>query len=82
MDGQTGRQTDEADLVYLKIGCPHQVLLVMGAGNVGEDVFKGVWNDSLLLGDLALTSHRVGLTRPCLAIGKYSACQEGRRWLE
>ena len=42
-------------LVYFKVGYSDQVLLIMGPGYVGEDVFKRVRNDSPLLGFTADT---------------------------
>lgn len=36
-------------LVYLKVGGPDEELLVAGAGNMAEDVLKGVGNNAPLV---------------------------------
>lgn len=35
-------------LIYLEVGCPHEVLLVVRPGYVGEDVLERVWHHTSL----------------------------------
>lgn len=69
-------------LINLEVAGSDEVLLVVGLGNVLEDVFEGVVDDSALLLSLlspctflsssrrSLTLHGVGLARAGLSIGE------------
>ena len=70
-----------SDLVNLEVGHSDQVLLIMGLGNVGEDVVEGVGNEPLFLGVSSLSSHGVRLPRARLTIGKHRTCNQSQSHL-
>lgn len=48
------QQVPDLLLVNLQIGRSYQILLVVRARNVSEDVIKGVWNDPTFVGNVTI----------------------------